>query len=368
MIFRGWVAASRQWWLARQAAGARSSKHAAGTVLFRPGYRIWLKTDAGEDPDVARLLHRMYATRGYRSDTDALGPFPAAAAADATLGASSPLAVFGTLGVRMDSPAGLHADELYKQEIDEVRSEGGKVCEFIRFAVDASLAPLGVLGSLFHIAYLYAHDACGATDVFVEVNPRHSGFYQRMLGFTRVGKEKRCPRVGAPAVLMHLRLAAVASNIRRHRMNPIPGRGKLYRYAIGAGDEQHAQRRIRAIFSRAVEARSRPTPTADNDTDPLEPTLPVGDVVPSPPEYASRLACCQEGVVAKHLELQQPESSHYDDGVKSGFEARARREAIGTYHRIGVDAFALGFRAGYYSQCPPKFVECAIDAALCAAP
>jgi hypothetical protein len=43
-----------------------------------------------------------------------------------------------------------------------------------------------------------------ATDVLIEVNPRHEAYYRRIFGFARAGREWICPRVNAPAVLMHL--------------------------------------------------------------------------------------------------------------------------------------------------------------------
>jgi hypothetical protein len=41
------------------------------------------------------------------------------------------------------------------------------------------------------------------------VNPRHAGFYEKILGFAVVGAERICPRVNAPALLMRLDLLAL---------------------------------------------------------------------------------------------------------------------------------------------------------------
>ncbi|MBS0475395.1 MAG: hypothetical protein JSR28_09630, partial [Proteobacteria bacterium] len=38
----------------------------------------------------------------------------------------------------------------------------------------------------------------------VECNPRHVGFYTRMLGFSAIGEKRDCSQVGAPAVLLHV--------------------------------------------------------------------------------------------------------------------------------------------------------------------
>jgi hypothetical protein len=47
------------------------------------------------------------------------------------------------------------------------------------------------------------------------VNPRHSLFYRRKLGFQVIGDEKICRRVNAPAVLLHQELASISEQITR---------------------------------------------------------------------------------------------------------------------------------------------------------
>jgi len=59
----------------------------------------------------------------------------------------------------------------------------------------------------------------GVTDVFIEVNPRHVGFYQRALGFAVAAGERFCERVKAPSVLLKLELADLE---RRLRVEPPP--------------------------------------------------------------------------------------------------------------------------------------------------
>ncbi|TEX49967.1 MAG: hypothetical protein CFR70_00705 [Rhodocyclaceae bacterium] len=51
----------------------------------------------------------------------------------------------------------------------------------------------------------YTHAVFGCSDAVIEVNRRHAGFYSRRFGHARIGDEKLCPRVDAPAVLMHRR-------------------------------------------------------------------------------------------------------------------------------------------------------------------
>ena len=46
------------------------------------------------------------------------------------------------------------------------------------------------------------------TDVFIEVNPRHAGFYRHAFGFCVAAEERPCARVHAPSVLLRLEVAA----------------------------------------------------------------------------------------------------------------------------------------------------------------
>ena len=64
-----------------------------------------------------------------------------------------------------------------------------------------------VLAHLFSAAYLVGRILHDATDVLIEVNPRHASFYRRIFGFVLLRGEWICARVNAPAVLLHLHIA-----------------------------------------------------------------------------------------------------------------------------------------------------------------
>ncbi|OYY95559.1 MAG: hypothetical protein B7Y41_03400 [Hydrogenophilales bacterium 28-61-23] len=112
--------------------------------------------------------------------------------------------VIGTITVGFDTGAGLLVDELYKQEVDSLRQQGLRVCEFTKLAIDHKGASKRMIAGLFQVASLYAVKIWGYTDIVIEVNPSHVAFYQRMLGFQPLGIERICPRVGAPALLLRL--------------------------------------------------------------------------------------------------------------------------------------------------------------------
>ena len=89
----------------------------------------------------------------------------------------------GTVSLRLDSLAGLAADALYRVEVDALRFDGRRVCEFTRLAVDTARLSQPVLAGLFHTVYLFAQRIRNFDFVVIEVNPRHVGFYRRSLGF-----------------------------------------------------------------------------------------------------------------------------------------------------------------------------------------
>ena len=77
------------------------------------------------------------------------------------------------------------------------------------------------------------------TDVFIEVNPRHAPFYRRYLGFTRMGQERVCLRVNAPAVLLRLELSYVDEQIEKlgGRLDLAPSKRSLYPYFFSKDEE-----------------------------------------------------------------------------------------------------------------------------------
>jgi len=183
-----------------------------------------------------QLVRRMYSHRGYLTPEadEPVNPHTV------TLVVARDDEPVGTLTVGFDSPRGLLCDELFKPEVDALRRAGRKVCEFTKLALDVDGHSQQVLASLFHMAYLHAHRLRGADDVLIEVNPRHVGYYRRMLDFRVVGEEKLCPRVNAPAVLMALDLAHTRRQIELYagRFDLLATQRSLYPYAFQAAQER----------------------------------------------------------------------------------------------------------------------------------
>lgn len=146
------------------------------------------------------LVRRMYAWRGYR-----ISP-PRQLIGDpnhATLGAWMEGELVATLTASRDSSAGLLADNLYAEELAALRKPSRVISEVTRLAVDTDCHDPEILKSLFRSSYQYARAIFGVTDVVIEVNPRHASYYRREFGFTQIGTVRTCPRVDAPAVLLH---------------------------------------------------------------------------------------------------------------------------------------------------------------------
>lgn len=190
------------------------------------------------------LVKEMYSRRGY--STDGIVSIPRRANT-ITLDAHDSEKIMGTLTVRLDTrESGLLADTLYADEINEFRAKGHSVCEVSKLAVDPRFGSKQLMASLFQLGYLYASVVNRVADAFIEVNPRHAGFYKRMLGFQEIGELRICPRVNAPAVLLHVELAYMRQQIAFHS-----GRGSstmeksLYPYFLNCSAEDWIDRALR---------------------------------------------------------------------------------------------------------------------------
>jgi len=223
----------------------RSAARQAGGefVVSRNDFQIRCATAAtGERSHVSMLIRRLYAWRGLESEVPArFDERPN----QITLVASRGDSTFGTVTLGLDTADGLSADHLYETEIEHFRRQGAKVCELTRLAIDPVFNSKEVLATIFHLAYIYARKIHGMTDLFIEVNPRHVSFYQRMFDFRIAGEERLCHRVNAPAVLLHLPFAHADAQIETRA-----GRKELTKslYAQCFSPEEQAGliRRIRA--------------------------------------------------------------------------------------------------------------------------
>ncbi|GAB3248779.1 hypothetical protein GCM10027296_11770 [Chitinimonas naiadis] len=218
-------------------------------LVEREHFQIRLANTRANHADIGLLVDRMYSWRGYmldRSEDDVLSGL-----GRTTLQACSSESTLGTLTLNIDTGHGLQADDLYKREIDVLRSQGRKVCELTRLAVDNRSSSMELLASLFHLLHLFGRHM-GMSDAVIEVNPRHVGFYRRLLGFQVAGEQRTCARVEAPAVLMHVEASYVEAQIARHAGRLEKARQSLYPYFFPLSEVEGLSQRIFQVSQPAI--------------------------------------------------------------------------------------------------------------------
>lgn len=204
-------------------------------------FQIRLANSQGIREAASLLIKKMYSWRGY--DTDSLRPDPN----KITLVTYYEDNVVGTLTLGLDSPPqGLAADELYHPEVELLRSQGCKIFDITRLAIDLNLKSKRVMPALLHVAYIYARNIHHCTDTLIEVNPRHVIFYERMMGFKQLGPERTCSRVNAPAVLLTLKMSYMSEQIEKYGgLGPDAKNTKsIYPYFFSRTDELGITQRL----------------------------------------------------------------------------------------------------------------------------
>ena len=208
-------------------------------------FRIRLANTEERRESANILINKMYSWRGYnKSSVTDSNPNRIT-----LIASGEDSEVIGTMSIGLDSPMGLFADEMYHEELEALRKEGMKLCEFNKFAVDPKIKSKRLLASLYHIAYLYPYGVFGHTDGVTEVNPRHVKFYEKMLGFTQIGAERICPRVHAPGVLLRTNFAYMAQQVEKYGglMDKANEVKSLYPYFFNKRDEAGILGRLKVI-------------------------------------------------------------------------------------------------------------------------
>ena len=217
------------------------SEGARELALNQTLFKVRLADSDGRRNTASMLVNKMYAWRGYKIAWHAKRQ-----PNRITLVASHGTAPMATISIGFDSPDGLLVDDLYQAELDTMRADGAKICEFTKLAVDGAIRSKRVLATLFHIAYIYSHRMNGFSDLLIEVNPRHVRFYEQMLGFEQAGPERLNERVNAPAVLLRLRFSHSESQINKYGGHPEQARVEksLYPYFFSATEERGIMGRL----------------------------------------------------------------------------------------------------------------------------
>ena len=219
-------------------SGPAGDKHGE---IERKLFKIRMADTEGRRNSTSVLINRLYSWRGYDTGNK-LEQQPNRI----TLVASVDNTPIGTITLNFDSPEGLPADEVYKDRLNELRTEGHLLCEPTNLAIDQNVRSKRVIATLFHMAYMYARNIMVYTDFVLEVNPRHALFYQRMLGSHIIGEERNCPRVNAPAVLLRLEIAHMTTQIAKFGGTPAHAASEksLYPYFFSHKEENGITQRL----------------------------------------------------------------------------------------------------------------------------
>jgi len=135
-----------------------------------------------------------------------------------------------TLTAHGDGARGLALDEVYGEELSQLRAAGRRLCEVGLFG-DRRHHLYRSADSLFELMRYVFHFACHrpADDIVIGVHPRHAPFYRRLIGFRPAGPERSYEKVkDHPVVLLRLDLHAAPRQRRLPRglkyflENPIP--------------------------------------------------------------------------------------------------------------------------------------------------
>lgn len=181
------------------------------------------------------LLKARYGWRGYQTVTLPTDP----QANRITLTALEEGTVIGTITIGLDGAEGMACDDVFSDLTGGLRSQGRKLCEFTKLAVDPMAGTKRVLAALFHVAYIVAHRLRGYETLLMEVNPRHVKYYERMLGATALGDARQNKAVNAPAVLLSIDFAYIRDQIGRFAGHPelVSSERSLYPLAFSLREE-----------------------------------------------------------------------------------------------------------------------------------
>ena len=184
------------------------------------------------------LIKKMYSWRGY-AGVHSVEDNPNVTTITAEQGGVS----MATVSVTVDSKAGLLADEVFSDVLADFRKDGSRICEITKLAVD-KVGTKSALAALFHILFIQVRAVYKCTDMFIEVNPRHRRYYERLLGFECLSEIRNNPRVDAPAYLLWLSSKKGDDLIERYAGSMNGESRSLYPYFYSKKEEMAIESRI----------------------------------------------------------------------------------------------------------------------------
>ncbi|MFC1479105.1 hypothetical protein ACFL6F_00770 [Planctomycetota bacterium] len=193
-----------------------------------------------------RLAYEVYSSCGLASDIHSdmvISPYDATFHTITILAEDAEGNPASTFTLILDSAEGLPCDTIYREELKTLRDKGRHLVEVTRLAIaEKHKSAKMLLVTMFNLLSIYSRRVWKATDLVIEVNPRHRKYYERMLLFEQIGGLKSCSRVnGFPALLMRLDLYLSEEKSRKLGGTNIPAKNgdekTLYPYFRPFGEE-----------------------------------------------------------------------------------------------------------------------------------
>ncbi|WP_164103309.1 N-acyl amino acid synthase FeeM domain-containing protein [Candidatus Laterigemmans baculatus] len=187
--------------------------------------------------------------------------------------AGSPIA---TASLVLDREGGLPADEIYRQEIDQLRCRGLRLGEVGSLA-DCRESVTRFIHMFRRLTTLIAQvgEAQGCNALIATTHPKHARFYIRQLGFEQFGDPRECPHVqGKPAVALLL-------DFEKQQGTPVHEHLFGQKYAAADLAPYHWEAETRKYFSAVLEQIQQPA-------EPLR-TLPSVNALPTATSWAATL-------------------------------------------------------------------------------
>jgi hypothetical protein len=173
-----------------------------------------LATDPSSLAQAFRLQHDQYVAHAY------MDPHPSgwrlslynALPETRVFVARSDDRVVATMTLIPDSPLGLPMDEIYADELRQLRDEGRDLAEVSGLAMDSAYQASGIAILLRLTRMMVIQAVQTESDLCIAVNPHHAAFYRKAFHFQAIGGLKQYRKVnGAPAVALRLDLALARS-------------------------------------------------------------------------------------------------------------------------------------------------------------
>jgi hypothetical protein len=177
--------------LPRRSGSARTSFRVAGLTR---DIQVKIANQRHEFEQAYALLAENYRARGYEVPGEKPFRFTPyhALPGTVTLVALDGESVVATLSLVRDNPVlGLPMESIYGEEIAQLRQAGHNIAEVISLA-DTGLSIrefVQVFKALITLEMQY-HARRGGDCWTITVNPRHSSFYQKVLGYTALGPQR----------------------------------------------------------------------------------------------------------------------------------------------------------------------------------